>query len=645
MKTRLFALLLLLAGVPAVAQVSEPAEKLVPLGSNPIQAAEAMHRASRMMTPLVDTIPLPSQGLRDNFEYDSHRPDTALWNVTLNPGVFVNRTWAISPLNVGVCTFDGLDYLGQPYNFNAVPNSSGPCDQLTSRYIDLSGYSVADSVYLSFWYQAQGFGYAPNTQDSLILDYNTPSWNPNQSTTVWKTMWYSEGFVPADSGWTQVLLKLDSASYFAKGFRFRFRNYASQCGSNDHWHIDEVYLKAGRTYNDTLIKEASFVYEMPSFLKDYQAMPWDHYKPAVHMAGDVNIQLRNNDNIARNITYTYDVLTESGSLIYHYPGGADNLAPVWNSGYSAYQPHANPDVYPAMFGTGFPQPSDTETYIVRHKLKDGSRTDSIDFQQKFYNYYAYDDGTAEVGYSLYGANASLAYQYKMENTNNPDTLVAVQMYFLPVMDVPNLDVRQWNLCVWKNDGPLGVPGTLIYRQRTQQIQHAYETPDRFVTYTIDSGLVVLQPGQTYYIGWQQYAADRMYIGYDLNTNHADKVYYNTNGNWYPSIFTGSIMMRPVFGDVYPHYIDVSGVQEHSYTEGFNLYPNPANTTVTIDVPATVQNPRATILDLSGREVSASVSLSGNKTLDVSELPAGMYFVQVRDENGTMIGTQRLLITR
>jgi hypothetical protein len=640
-------------------------ELLVPLTVNPVQQADAIRLASQRSAAAAptDTVALYTTGLRDNFSYESHRPDTALWESdpvyltnTVGSGVFVNRTWAMSPVNIGVCTFDGLKWNGEPYAPLASQSSTGQCDELVSRPIDLTKemitsstfnlLTVADSVYLSFWYQAGGRGYMPNAQDSFLLDINIPSWNSDPFSPVWKNVWYKEGYnAGSDTSFHIVMIKLDSASYFTSGFRFRFRNYASQCGSNDHWHLDNVYLKTHRTLNDTVIKEASFVYQMPSFIKDFQAMPASHYKPPVNMIDRVGVTIRNNDTTGRNIGYTFDVLDFTGTPVYSYLPVANNgnLLPFDSIGYDDQQNQARPDIYPANFTAGFPTfaANDTGFYIIRHKLIDGSRIDSADFRQKFYNYYAYDDGTAEVGYGVYGQYSQLAYKFTMPAAIS-DTLTAIQMYFLPVMDVPNLLLREFTLKVWADGG--NQPGTVIYSKLHQHPAYNYDTPDRFVSYDIDSAIVSLVGGQTYYIGWEQQAIDRLYIGFDYNTDHSDKIFYNTTGNWSPSIFDGSLMMRPVFGPRYPYGQEESGVEEQNANAGFSIYPNPANDHITIaGLKTDVGNYTVMIYDIAGRAV-IPVQEVQNNSIDVSSLGNGVYLVQLKNVKGELLGTQRLVIS-
>ncbi len=648
-------------------------EHLVPLSVNPSQAEEAARFANQRAAAVfpTDTIVMKSAGFRDKFDYESHRPDSSLWQLDIiyyhpnfnPPGVYINRTWAMSPINLGVCTFDGLKWNGQPYDTLASQNSSGRADELMSRHIDLSrrkitdttftAMSVGDSVYLSFWYQSGGRGYMPNNADSLLLDFNIPVWNTGAYdgfNSNWKNVWNSEGYNSGgDTSFHIVLIKLDSASYFTPGFRFRFRSNASRGGSNDHWHIDDVFLRPGGSINDSIVKEASFVYQMPSFIKDFQAMPADHYKPATNMIDQVGISIRNNDTLStgRNVTYKYDVLNSAGAPIYSYSGGSATLLPFDQIGYSNVAPHATPMIYPANFVNGFPSfaAGDTGFYVIRHKLIDGARVDSADFRQSFYNYYAYDDGTAEVGYGLYGQYSQLAYKFTMPPVAvDSDTLTAIQMYFLPVLDLPNIRQREFTLKVWGDGG--NQPGTLIYSKLHQNPGYNFETPNRFLSYDIDSAVIQLSPGQTYYIGWEQQSIDRLYIGFDYNTDHSDKIYYNTTGNWSPSVFDGSLMMRPVFGKRYPAGGDMSGVNEQNATNAFSIYPNPANDFVTIaGLKNGVDNVLVSMFDISGREVIAAQKINENGTLEISSLSPGVYFVQLKKNNGETIGTQRLVISR
>ncbi len=624
--------ILFLASFKLVAQ-----EVLSPLTYRPI-FDNSNARGTEMVLFPTDTIALPSVGVRDNFMYDSRRPDSTMWDLALNPGVYVNRGWATAPINLGVCTFDGLNAQGFPYDQFSAISSSMLCDELTSRHFDLSGYSPSDSVYLSFWWEAQGKGYAPNQVDSLQVQVNIPAWNTAGE--VWKTVWFMEGYNPQfpDTSFHVAMIKLDSASYFANGFRFRFRNYASGCGSNDHWHIDEVLFKPNRLANDTFINDVFFVYDMPSLFQDFQEIPGSHYT-ASQMANNINMYIRNNDTITRNVTYSFEIFAVGNSTpLFNYAGGADgNLFPFDSSGYSTYAPHENPNF--SYSYTPFSVP-DTGYYYVNHMLKKGtaptSPVDTVTYYQRMYNAYAYDDGSAEVGYGLYGSGGLLAYRFDLP-IGVLDTLTAIQMHFLPVLDIDVLQYREFRLTVWNHNVSTSGPGTIIYQERGESPYYAPDVSNRFTTYGIDSGIVVLSG--TFYIGWQQEGVDRLYIGMDLENDNHSKVYYNTSGVWYTSIYPGSLMMRPVFGDDY----DVSGIEEGSSSSAISVYPNPSSQLFLISGLSSNQNYSATLVDIYGREVIRETVNTTQKSINVSAFAPGMYILRITDEAGKIAGVERVII--
>src|SRR5687768_10220445 len=87
-------------------------EVLVPLTYVGGQDRASVRERNSSVQVASDTLVVPAGGFRDNFMYESHRPDTTMWDLALNPGVYVNRGWATAPLNLGVCTFDGIDASG-----------------------------------------------------------------------------------------------------------------------------------------------------------------------------------------------------------------------------------------------------------------------------------------------------------------------------------------------------------------------------------------------------------------------------------------------------------------------------------------------------------------------------------------------------
>jgi hypothetical protein len=243
-----------------------------------------------------DTLNLP---FIDDFSDSYVIPKISLWS---DKFAFINNTYPISPVTEGVATLDALDYDGTIYkNAGTLPFQA---DFLTSRPLNLA-LNSSDSIFLSFFYQPKGNGEMPETGDSLMLDFY--SVQESQWRTVWST--------PGDSTvkkFKRVMIPVKDSRYLKKGFRFRFRNYASLFTNNqyadlrsntDHWNIDYVKLDKNRTIMDTVLRDVAFIDPMFSLLKDYETVPWKHFEAAhaTQMRPYVSTVIMNHDSITRNI--------------------------------------------------------------------------------------------------------------------------------------------------------------------------------------------------------------------------------------------------------------------------------------------------------------------------------------------------------
>ena len=77
--------------------------------------------------------------------------------------------------------------------------------------------------------------------------------------------------------------------------------------------------------------------------------------------------------------------------------------------------------------------------------------------------------------------------------------------------------------------------------------------------------------------------------------------------------------------------------EEVLTEGWNIYPNPASSTVTL---VGIDNAELTVTDMTGRTV---LSFTGS-SLDVSHLSPGAYFVRITRSGATRTGATRSATT-
>jgi hypothetical protein len=282
--------------------------------------------------------------------------------------------------------------------------------------------------------------------------------------------------------------------------------------------------------------------------------------------------------------------------------------------------------------------ADSAVFLMKHVLRPttpGSVPgDTMQGYQKFYNYYAYDDGTPEASYGLSPAGSQLAYRFSLNRS--PDTLRAIRMYFNRTLG--NVSQQFFNLNVWNDNA--GKPGKVIY---TELVMPRYaDSLNKFVTYHIYPPLLVTG---TFYVGWNQTTDDNLSIGFDRYNNSQQDIFWNCTGSWNTSALSGSLMIRPVVGKPIP-----LGTGEISAGEKkIILYPNPCNTGILhLQLPGSQDysnfDDGATLLitDLLGHK---RIESGFQRNLDVISLAGGLYFLEVRDRKGMRLGVGKFIISR
>ncbi len=586
---------------------------------------ELKMRSGLRTSSIYDTINLDTiKGILDDFSYEGPYPDTAIW---MDNMVFINRGYAKAPITLGTATFDGLNAQGYPYDFLASPTSSSSADSLTSKPINLlnyinSGatvnYLISDSLYFSFYYQPQGLGNFPNTNDSLMLEFKAPG------TSVWNHIWAKNGTVRAitDSIWKLVMIPIKDIQYLNKGFQFRFRNYATVSGNLDHWNIDYVYLNKYRTMADTIFEDVAFEYNLPSLLNTYSKMPWKHYN-ATFMKTGYSTTIRNNYSIQKFGSFEYKIYDETGAQVNTtYTGGSGNLDPYVTNGPVNYAPFTSPSL-----NFTIPPLTDTSNYTIECVVSTNpdkcKRNDTIRHKQEFLNYYAYDDGSAETAYGMSTLNAQMAEKFV---STIADTLRCIDIYFNPILT--NANLFAFSLNVWGDNG--GTPGTAIYTSDTVLTPtYAHAGQDQFVHYYLYPPLYLA--ASTFYIGFTQKTTEFLNVGVDKNINTQDKMFYNVTGTWNNPPFPGSLMMHPVFG-VADFYAGIENNVSKNKTE-VSVYPNPANDKLYIKSKSTdiIEKGSYSIVDLYGRIILQN-KFNKLEYIDISSLAEGVYFIRIADEN-------------
>ena len=600
---RRLVLLMLLLPVSAVAQ-----EVLLPL-----QHAVVPPRREVKLQPIALTLPF----------FD----DFSAGNLVVNRwqqqgGATVSMD--VSPLapTVGILTLDALDGSGCLYS--QATTSVFPADTATSLPVSLNGLLAADSVVFSFYYLPGGgygnlwerVGFAPDSQDSLFLDFY------RAADSSWHNVW-SVGGISVDSlrahtgrDWQYVAVAVTDNGYFDSTFCFRFRNYASlevspkagKAGNCDFWHIDYIVLDSGRTVTaEPEVRDIAFAAPAGSFLSSYRAMPFGQYVVS-DMASNADVTITNRFSSTLASHYGYSIFDSIGNEVYSYDGGYENAPPFMPNGtYQTASAHAHPAIDYA-----FPPMTSATDYTIVHTVREGAGgdlhqdNDTIRFVQRFGDYYAYDDGSAENGYSLTSTSSTLYLAYRFD-LNRPDTLTAVDLFFNATLHEENESIPFY-LTLWEV-GANGKPSELIYRDPTRRYPHT----GAYHRYILEEPVIV---EGNIFVGFEQRGNDFINLGFDRSLNTSDRIYYLTDTAWRQSFLSGSLLMRPCFG-----VAATVGIAERSVDEvEYRVYPNPSSDRVY----AMGELNGMELYDMQGRRLKTT---RGNQMI-VSDIPNGIYLLRI-----------------
>jgi hypothetical protein len=547
------------------------------------------------------------------------------WQQWSDNSAFINSTFPLNPMTIGVATLDGLEADGTPYSdtlyFPTITEAFldwGLTDELTSLPIDLSGLTPDDSVYLVFHVQGGGLGNAPDTDgilgaegDSLILEFYSPLQEGQ-----WFRVWAKEGGGDA-TAFDTVFVGVSDFIYLQDGFRFRFRNYCTQHGALDHWHLDYVILNDDISPSNFFYDEVAFQYTNNSLLNfGLTAMPWSHFQenPELYMRDDITYSQRNL-GITSNITSRCSIKYNGASLF-----ESDLDANTNTNGFSAFQRTVSLN----NFTYNTPSSEDTASFIVEVAFNPTDihpQNDTMRFQQKFANFYAYDDGSAERAYGIQDAGGKVALRY---NTPIDDTLIGAYIYFEPIQYLAS--DQSFILQAWSDVS--GEPGNLLTSEFDNfnfSLPHYYESgPNIFVYFGFTSPIFV--PSGNFYIGTLQQSDVSLNFGLDKNTNaNSTQLLYQLQGSsdWLSSNIVGSVMIRPVFRSSLPDWV---GTEELNNGQSV-IFPNPVQGTLNLQLSREFESCSYRIMDLTGKIVLEGFS-TNQSTLEINteNLSQGCYVI-------------------
>lgn len=608
-----------------------------------------------LISPSKSTKPLLLPFFEDFSSLHSPFPNDSLWQDNM---VFINVNFPLFPPTIGVATFDALDANGRLYEQASV--YSFPADTLTSRPIRMDSIfspipqqlTPGDSVYFSFYYQPGGGfgdtwestvrGRAPARNDEFILEFRG-------DTGRWDQVWSANGQTlkefcpqcPVDTVpdqektfFKQVMISvakmMDSLgqNYFYDGFQFRFRNISSldpRGSAAGQWHLDYIRLAPFRNVNDVFSDDIAFVDRAQRVLKDFQAMPIKQFQPTTDLVNRIPLVYRNLYNELITADYRYRIFNQAGEIVWQSTVATPNIEPFYTHGFNASDIDFTPQLVYNFSGITNPQ-----TFTIQHILEPtGERqdvcptNDTMEHFVHFGNFYAYDDGTPEMGFGFEGDNVrtgQFAYHFPLRVL---DTLVAIQVWFNPTLD--DMSRAFFNLAVWdaKNDStPSDTP-----RYTGERLTAPNNDIVGYQTYAL-SEPVILQQG-SFFIGFQQQSDAFLNIGFDQNNNAENRMFYRTirQNEWYPVLYYGAAMIRPIFGTSTP-----TGFCEKDMTmENINVYPNPSDGTIFVESSENVVNIYE-IYDLNGKRLSHRTIRSTQFSITLPE-QSGIYILLLHTEKG------------
>lgn len=606
-----------------------------------------------------DSINLP---FVDDFSYSGPYPDPDLW---LDNKVFVNNAMGINPPSVGVATFDAIDAKGRPYG---VVGNWGTADTLTSNYINLKDFvgtdgikrnlTINDNILMSFFLQPKGLAYAPAESDSIVLEFRdiNGTWSYVKGYKGIPDSTLRKNPLNLEPPFTYYTVSINEAKYLYSKFQFRFYNYGRLGGAYESWHLDYVKIAPNRVITNKSLDDLAYVEVPKPALKRYTSMPWKQAfaQLSTELRDSFSAKFYNNFSIVRNVTNTNLKVTTSTGVTAadnYTVGDALNIPP---SVFFSTAGKAFPSSFKQQLATipnTTPKVTVTTEYNLSIEGQEGKdlkkmavQNDAVRSNTVFDNYYAYDDGTAEMQFSLTGDGMQAAVRFR---ANVADSLRGV-MFFFPYINGNAPKDAAFNLKIWKDS----LNTTPIFTMTDVQpfyLTSLVDSLQGFTSYkTLDaSGKAIPIPAGDFYVGWQNVGNIRIPVG--LDRNNIDKtqyLYQTSNGKWIQvstsTPIIGAVMLRPILGNDPVRNSSTLKVNEIPLAEVMTVSPNPATHYLHFDIKKGMsEDYEISIFNIAGQLQKREI-LRGSE-LGLEGLRTGIYFLKIRDLKNNLIFNHKFAV--
>lgn len=566
----------------------------------------------------------------DDFSTSRLIPDGKKWLHGQN--VRISNSTGIQSPSLNTAVFDGVDVNGVPYNARSLIN--GRTDSLVSHRFDLSTLPAeqADSVYFSFFWQANGRGELPDQEDSLILQFQ------NQNL-AWETVWSTSGGIDAVSeDFRQELIPVPS-NFFHNQFQVKFQSYSRLSGAFDTWLVDYIFLDDQRHSGDSAYVDRALTVN-PSFLiAPYSAMPTEQFfaNPSAYVQ-ETQTEFVNLNSSFQPIAYNTIVrdLVSGETVETLNDGRIANPIPSAFERRTFDSPALNPSLlnpladslwlettYSIRSGDGFfveeinPGVDTTFNTAIDFRINDTVRTVTI-----LHDYFAYDDGEPDFAAGINQAGGQLAYAFFAE-TEALLTHIDINFPFVQQAG-ESIEIKVWKQGI---DGP----GAELVSQSFSVLRPSDIGDLR--AYLLDSPVVVQD---TFFIGFQQATNEFLAVGLDKQTDSGSQMHFNVTGSWQRNVFVkGSFLMRPRFDKAIAEALpgEVSGE-----ASTVNVFPNPSEGRYFISG----QVDRIQVLNRQGQERHVPwQKIENGAWVDLSTQQKGIYLLRIW--RGNQPQTRRVIL--
>ncbi len=606
---------------------------------------DTTHYAFRLDVPSV------SPPIYDDFSYAGPVPDNEIW---LDQEVYVNTELPIDPRSIGVATFDGISYRGRPYG-----NGYGAADRLTSTYLN----TAAGDWTLSFWLQRGGLTDRPEIRDSLVLQFRDASDN-------WISVREFNG-IPAN----QPFFEQDTFRFYTQTisepfqhdrFQFRFVNYSDRAGFRDTWHLDYVRLDEN-PFASSIFNDIAFSRQPDFILENYSSMPWRHFQPQLNaeLSDSIDIGLYSLFSTTQNANPSGVLLQEQNTgnipfgsvpvLFNNLEANVDAGVPI-NRAYSLMgDPSGFSDVWDTytanMSGTDFDDNAELlefeMTYTLENTSQEGldfvARNDEVTRTTVFSNYFAYDDGTAESAIEI-SRDQQIAVRFEASVS---DTIQGVRFHFPHT--VADFTDQEMMINIWIGE----LDDTPEYSVEYFPVYPStfFDTLQGFTSYELldiaGEAAPLEIPAGTFYVGWEQGSTCQfgrcIAVGYDRNRPRGlNSIFVNPGAGWEPisGLTNGSLMLRPVMAGT--PAVGTTSTDEVRAEEQLLIYPIPSRDVVYLQGPEWAAQSTVEVFANTGQLIFQQAY---TETLNISNLPAGAYFVRLQDQTGNYTAPQRLIVIK